>query len=57
MNKRGAALIICYMIIAFLSILAGAFLTRSVSERSVASKYFDSTQAFWFLELMAVFRM
>jgi hypothetical protein len=50
MNKRGAALIICYMIIAFLSILAGAFLTRSVSERSVASKYFDSTQAFWLAE-------
>jgi len=50
MNRRGAALIICYMIIAALSILAAAFLLRSVSERAVAGKYFDSTQAFWLAE-------
>jgi len=50
MNKRGAVLIICYMVITVLTILGAAFLTRSVSERSVASKYFDSTQAFWLAE-------
>jgi hypothetical protein len=50
MNRRGAALIICYMVIAALVLLAGAFLTRSISERSVAGKYFDSTQAFWLAE-------
>lgn len=50
MNRRGAALIICYMVIVALSILAGAFLTRSISERSAAGKYFDSTQAFWLAE-------
>jgi hypothetical protein len=50
MNRRGAVLIICFMVILVLSILAGAFLTRSISERSVASKYFDSTQAIWLAE-------
>jgi hypothetical protein len=50
MNKRGVVLIICYIVIVVLSLLAGAFLTRSISERSVASKYFDSTQAFWLAE-------
>jgi len=50
MNRRGVVLIICYMVIVVLSLLAGAFLTRSISERSVASKYFDSTQAFWLAE-------
>jgi len=50
MNKRGVVLIICYMVIMVLTILGAAFLTRSVSERNVASKYFDSTQAFWLAE-------
>lgn len=50
MNKRGMALIICYMVIVALAILGAAFLTRSISERSIASKYFDSTQAFWLAE-------
>ena len=50
MNKRGVVLIICYMVIVVLVILGAAFLVRSVSERSVASKYFDSTQAFWLAE-------
>ncbi len=50
MNKRGVALIICYMVISVLTILGAAFITRSVSERSVASKYSDSTQAFWLAE-------
>lgn len=50
MNRRGAVLIICYMVIVALSLLAGAFLTRSISERSITSKYFDSTQAFWLAE-------
>lgn len=50
MNKRGVVLIICYMVIVVLSILGAAFLKRSVSERSVTSKYFDSTQAFWLAE-------
>jgi len=38
------------MVIMGLSILGAAFLMRSVSERVVASKYFDSTQAFWLAE-------
>jgi hypothetical protein len=38
------------MVIVVLSILGVAFLMRSVSERSVASNYFDSTQAFWLAE-------
>jgi len=38
------------MVIMVLSILGAAFLIRSVSERAVASKYFDSTQAFWLAE-------
>lgn len=50
MNKRGVVLIICYMVIVVLSILGAAFLMRSISERSVVSKYFDSTQAFWLAE-------
>lgn len=50
MNKRGVVLIICYMAIAALTILGAALLVRSVSERSIASKYFDSTQAFWLAE-------
>ncbi len=50
MNKRGIVLIICYMVIAVLTILGAAFLIRSISERSIASKYFDSTQAFWLAE-------
>ncbi len=50
MNKRGVVLIICYMVITVLTILGAAFLIRSVSERGVAGKYFDSTQAFWLAE-------
>jgi len=38
------------MVITVLTILGAAFITRSVSERSVASKYFDSTKAFWLAE-------
>lgn len=38
------------MVIVVLTILGAAFLARSVSERSVASKYFDSTQALWLAE-------
>lgn len=50
MNRRGVVLIICYMVIVVLIILGAAFLTRSVSERSITSKYFDSIQAFWLAE-------
>lgn len=50
MNKRGMVLIICYMVIMVLSILGAAFLARSFNERSVTSKYLDSTQAFWAAE-------
>jgi len=38
------------MVIVALSLLAGAFITRSISERSVAGKYFDSTKVFWLAE-------
>ena len=50
MNRRGIVLIICCMVIMVLSILGAAFFIRSVSERVVASKYSDSTQAFWLAE-------
>jgi len=50
MNKRGVVLIICYVAIMVLTILGAAFLTRSISERSVASEYYYSTQAFWLAE-------
>lgn len=50
MNKRGVVLIICYIVIAVLITLGAAFFTRSISERNVAGKYFDSTQAFWLAE-------
>ena len=50
MNKRGVVLIICYIVIMVLSILGAAFFMRSVSERVVVGKYFDSTQAFWLAE-------
>ncbi|MBF0521474.1 MAG: hypothetical protein HQL24_00290 [Candidatus Omnitrophica bacterium] len=50
MNKRGAALIICLLVIVTLVILVAASLQRSISERSVAAKYLDSAQALWLAE-------
>ncbi len=50
MNKRGIALIICYIVIAVLTILGAAFFMGSVSESNVASRYLDSTRAFWLAE-------
>lgn len=50
MNNRGIALIICYMVIVVLTVLGAALLVRSISEKNVTDKYFDTTQAFWLAE-------
>ncbi|MCX5713143.1 MAG: hypothetical protein NTY47_08850, partial [Candidatus Omnitrophica bacterium] len=50
MNKRGAVLIICYMVIIVLTVLGAAFFMSSVSEGRAVNKYYDSTQAFWLAE-------
>lgn len=50
MKQRGVVLIACYLVIAALAVLGLTFLTRSISERSFASKYFNSTQALWLAE-------
>ena len=47
MNKRGAALIISYMVIAVLTILSGAFMLSSISESKISNNYFQSNQALW----------
>lgn len=49
-NNRGVVLIITLIIILVLTILAGAFFTRSITERSIASNYYNSTQALWLAE-------
>ena len=50
MNKKGAVLIYVFLVIAVLTVLGGAMLSKAVSERSLAQKYVDSTQAFWAAE-------
>lgn len=49
-NKRGAALIICFMLITVLAILSTAILSASISENTFTKKYLESTQAFWLAE-------
>lgn len=50
MNRRGAALIISFMVIVVLTILSSAVIARSVSERFIAQRYAESMQAFWLAE-------
>lgn len=50
MNKRGAALIITFMVIGALTILGSAVISRSVSERFIAQRNTESMQAFWLAE-------
>lgn len=50
MNKRGVALIFCYLVITVLTVLSTAYVTRSVSEGNMSRSYADSVQAFWITE-------
>lgn len=50
MNKRGIALIVAFMVIAALTIFSLVISVRSMSERSIAQRYRESTQAFWLSE-------
>ena len=50
MDKKGAVLIYCFLVIVVLTILGVAIFNKSVSERSLAQKYVDSTRAFWLSE-------
>ncbi len=50
MNNRGFALIFGFTIIAVLAILAGATLSRSISEVRLTQEYTESNQAFWLAE-------
>ena len=50
MGKRGAALIISYMVIAVLAMLGGSLVMRIVGERSLVQRHVDLTRAFWLAE-------
>lgn len=50
MNKKGIALILVFSIITVLLILGSVILYRSISERNIARRYLESTQAFWLAE-------
>jgi len=50
MNKRGIALIFAFLVIIVLSVLGTAIISRSISESRIASRYAESTQAFWIAE-------
>lgn len=47
MDRRGAALIISYMVIAVMTILGGAFMIRSISESKLSNSYLQSNQTLW----------
>ena len=49
-NKRGIALIVAFMVIAVLTTFSLVISVRSMSERSIAQRYRESTQAFWLAE-------
>lgn len=49
-TKRGAALILAYAVIAALTVISGAFLMRTVSERKAAESFSNSKKAFWAAE-------
>lgn len=50
MNKKGIALVLSFMIIAFLTILGSVFVSGSISESNINRRYANSTQAFWIAE-------
>ncbi|MDP2928297.1 MAG: hypothetical protein Q8N80_05830 [Candidatus Omnitrophota bacterium] len=50
MNKRGAILIFSLLVIMVSSILVAAFYLQSISENQLATRYADSTRAFWLAE-------
>ncbi len=49
-NKKGIALITAYIVIAVLTALGAAFISRSISEMRVAERAKNSTQAFYIAE-------
>lgn len=49
-NERGAALLLCYLVITALSILSAAFVAGSVSEANQMRRHFASQEAFWIAE-------
>ena len=49
-NKKGIALITAYIVIAVLTVLGAAFISRSISEMRVAERGKNSTQAFYIAE-------
>ena len=50
MDRKGAVLIYIFLVIVVLTILGVAIFNKSVSERSLAQQYVESTQAFWLAE-------
>lgn len=50
MDRKGAVLIYVFLVIVVLTILGVAIFNKSVSERALAQKYVDFTQAFWLAE-------
>lgn len=49
-NRRGAALILSYMVIGILTIFGSALVSRSISNSNIARRYEDSSKAFWIAE-------
>jgi hypothetical protein len=59
-NKKGAALIVTYMVIAVLLVLGAAFAVRSISESRIAERHKKATQAFAIAEAgleLALYRL
>lgn len=50
MNKRGVALILGFTVIVVLTILGGAIVSSSISERHFTERFIASTRAFWAAE-------
>ena len=50
MNRRGAALILSYMVVAVLTILSSSFIASSFTERNLVQRHVDSIDAFWLAE-------
>lgn len=50
MNKKGVALILGLAILGILLVLGSAVFTHALSERTIAQKYMQATQAFWLAE-------
>lgn len=50
MTKKGVALVAAFMVVAVLSVLGVAMVSRSINESNIAKRHFESTQAFWLAE-------